>query len=277
MADLPEIETTRRDLEREIAGLKIKEVELSGLKRLFPGVRNKKQVADALVGKTVRSVTRIGTIIDFHVDDEESLMVELGPGAYFLRARNADAPHEDQRFVIKFTVRGQLRLIDHEQTSELRLVDVERFDEIYPHVAEAGFDPIETPMPWTDFAQLLKTQKRRDLYTLLRDPTFVIGLGEMYTDEVLHAALLRHDRVAAELNTQEVRRLHRAIREVVYNAVKQRGTSISGRLNIDGQPGKYDQYLEVYGRAGERSRSGSGKVQSKKLRGNVHYYCDYQV
>lgn len=276
MANLPEIETMRRDLERETAGLTIKEADLAGLKRLFPGVRNKKQVSDSLVGKKIQSVTRAVTLIDIHLDDEQSLMVDLADGAYFRRARNADKPFDDQRFTLTFNKRGQLRLIDPEQKSELRVIDGDKFFSVYPRFENVGFDPVDNPLPWDEFAKLLASENRT-LYKLLRDETFVIGLGAMYTDEVLHAALLRYDRIASELKSQEVRRLHRAIVEVIYSAVKQRGSSFGGRLDIEGQPGKYDQYLEVYGRADERSRSGRGRVQTVKIRGQLHHYCDYQV
>lgn len=276
MANLPEIETMRRDLERETAGLTIKEVNLTGLKRLFPAARNKKQVSDSLEGKKIQSVTRAFTLLDFHLDDDQSLIVDLGDGAYFRKARKADEPFDDQRFALTFNKRGQLRLIDPEQTSELRVIDGERFYEAYPQLETVGFDPIENPMPWDEFAKLLSSESR-NLYKLLRDETFVIGLGAMYTDEILHSALLRYDRIASELKPQEVRRLHRAIVEVVYNAVKQRGSSYGGRLDLEGNPGKFDQYLEVYDRADERSRSGRGRVQTQKIRGQVHYYCDYQV
>lgn len=276
MADLPEVETIRRDLEKEIAGLKIKAVELPGAGKMFKGARPKGVLAERLAGRKIVSVTRAGTLLDFHLGDDESLMVDLGPNAYFRRAKNTDDKLGPERMVIAFATRGQLRLIDPDQASVVRIVHADRFQATYPEMTELGFDPVENPMPWPDFGRMIASEQR-DLYTLLRDPTFVVGLGPIYTDEVLHAALLRHDRIASELNTQEVRRLHRAILEVVYNAVKRRGTGLGGRLDVYGEPGKYDPFLEVYGRGGERSRNGRGKVQTTELDGNVHHYCDYQV
>ena len=109
------------------------------------------------------------------------------------------------------------------------------------------------------------------------DSSFIVGLGRVYSDEILHAALLRHDRVASQLITQEIRRLYRAIVETVHNAVKHRGVSINGVRDVFGQPGGYDEYLEVFGRAGERSRNGRGDVLTARVGGSTHHYCDYQV
>ena len=117
----------------------------------------------------------------------------------------------------------------------------------------------------------------RKLSKLLMDAWFIIGLGPVYAYEILHAALLRDDRIASRLITQEIRRLYRAIVETVHNAVKHRGVSIGGVCDIFGQPGGYDEYLEVFGRAGERSRNGRGNVLTARAGGSTHYYCDYQV
>ena len=94
-----------------------------------------------------------------------------------------------------------------------------------------------------------------------------------------HAALLRYDRTAESITIQEIRRLNRAIVEMMHNAIKQRGTSLEDDPFVDvfGNPGGFTEYLEVYGRAGERSRNGRGEVQKLRTGGQTHYYCDYQV
>ena len=99
----------------------------------------------------------------------------------------------------------------------------------------------------------------------------------MYKRQILHAALLRHDRIADQLITQEIRRLYRAIVETIHNAVKHRGVGLDGSCDVFGQPGGYDEYLEVYGRGGERSKNGRGDVLTARVGGTTHYYCDYQV
>ena len=88
---------------------------------------------------------------------------------------------------------------------------------------------------------------------------------------------LSGDRAANSLTSQEVRRLYRALVETVHNGIKYRGTSVDGFLDVFGEPGGYDEYLEVYGRAGERSRNGRGEVMKQKISGMTHYYSDYQV
>ena len=67
MLELPELETARRDLDREIGGLKIKEVDVLGPKRLIPGQANKNGLTKSLSGRKISSVKRIGMLICLEV------------------------------------------------------------------------------------------------------------------------------------------------------------------------------------------------------------------
>ncbi len=276
MLELPELETARRDLDREIGGLKIKEVDVLGPKRLIPGQANKNGLTKSLSGRKISSVKRVGMLICLDVGSGESLVINLGPGGTLRRAVNKDQKEPDTQLIITFTQKGQLRLLDGEKSATVNLVKNEEIDQAFPEVAELGFDPVDEPISWTDFGRRLLECDTK-LRPLLMDQTFVVGLGPIYSDEILHAALLRHDRVANQLITQEIRRLYRSIVETIHNAVKHRGVSLDQISDVFGEPGGYDEYLEVYGRGGERSRNGRGDVLTARVGGTTHYYCDYQV
>jgi len=118
-----------------------------------------------------------------------------------------------------------------------------------------------------------------ELKALLTDDSVIVGLGDIYSDEVLFHAGLLYDRGSATLSTQEVRRLYRALSETVHDAIKYRGTSIESRPFVDvyGEPGDFGIHLAVYGRAGELSPRSRAPIQRVKLKGRWVYYCDTQV
>ena len=276
MLELPELETARRDLDREVGGLKIKEIDVIGPKRLIPGQPNKNGLTKALSGRKISNVQRIGMLICLDVGSDESLVIDLGPGGALRRATNKDQREADTQLIIAFTQKGQLRLLDSDKSATVTLVQNEEIGQVFPEVADLGFDPVDEPLSWTDFGRRL-LQYDTKLRPLLMDQTFVVGLGPIYSDEILHAALLRHDRIANQLITQEIRRLYRSIVETIHNAVKHRGVSLDEISDVFGKPGGYDEYLEVYRRGGERSRNGRGDVLTARVGGTTHYYCDYQV
>ncbi|WP_420621288.1 Fpg/Nei family DNA glycosylase [Candidatus Poriferisodalis sp.] len=276
MAELPEIEIARRDLDKEIAGRRIKMVDVPGTKKSLPAMRSKQQFADLLVGKKILSVSRDGTLLLFDLGPDEVMVVHLGATGSLRRATSRTPQIPGTKVVLGFTTGGQLRVVDSGAVVTLRVIAKARYHKVYPSQADLGFDPVEMPMPWTDFALMLRGRSDT-IRDLLLDPTFVVGLGPMYSDEVLHAARLGHARASRELNTQEVRRLYRAIVETVHNSIKYRGSSVGGHLDIFGKAGGFDSYFEVYGRAGERCRNGRGDVLTAVIRGMTHHYCDYQV
>ena len=76
-------------------------------------------------------------------------------------------------------------------------------------------------------------QRAAKLKSLLMDQKFISGLGNIYSDEVLFAAGLRHDRMSDSLSSQEVRRPYRAIQEVVQDAIRYRGTTLEDEAYLD--------------------------------------------
>jgi formamidopyrimidine-DNA glycosylase len=66
----------------------------------------------------------------------------------------------------------------------------------------------------------------KPLKLLLIDPSLIVGIGPVYSDEILWEAGLRHDHPSARLSTQEVRRLYRATQEVIVTAMKAAGSSL---------------------------------------------------
>ncbi len=277
MRELPEVEITRRDLDKDVAGRKIKSVEVTSLKTL-PRVRTKKAFVDPLEGRKVISVRRMGLLLVFDIEEGDRLVVDLGVAGTLRRhtAREKVEPHT--HVVITFTQGGQLRFVDPSESGEIFLSHVDTLDEDVPTLNRLGFDPVEEPISWTRFGQMVLS-RHEPLKTLLTDPAFIVGLGPLYSDEILHEALLRGDRVADQLTIQEVRRLYRAIVETMHNALKYRASSLGEHpwLDIRGEPGNYNDYVEVFERAGEASRNGRGVVAKMKVGGATHFHADNQV
>jgi formamidopyrimidine-DNA glycosylase len=275
--ELPEVETVRRDLDREIGGKKIKSVEAMGMKALSR-YKNRKAFTSQLEGRKVGSVARRGVHLVFDIGDGELLVTILGTGRF--RRQSAREPLEpDTQVVITFTQGGQLRFIDRAGEGDMFVVPKDELVDALPELSEPGFDPVEHPVSWTYFGQRLVARGDEKLKLLLTDPTFIVGLGDVYSDEILHDALLRGDREPSTLSTQEIRRLYRSIVETMHNAIKYRGTSTeaNGWVDVHGDIGGYGEFLEVYGRDGQRSHNGRGEVHKSKIGGHDHYHADYQV
>lgn len=277
MFELPEVETVRRDLDRDLVGKKVKDTEAMSMKTLGR-YKNRKAFTSQLEGMKITSVARRGLYITIVFDGESTLVVNLGSSGSLRRHANKDAVDSATEIVITFTQHGQLRLLDAEGTAQAFIVDTDALDDELPELDGYGLDPVEEPVSWTAFGRELLATKTK-LKTLLTDSSFVVGIGNIYADEILFHAGLRFDRLSDSLSSQEIRRLHRALVGTLHDAIKYRGTSVEGREFIDpfGQPGEYADHLEVWGKQGDLSGRSRLPIERVKFGGAWTYFCTTQV
>ena len=277
MFELPEVETVRRELERDIIGRKIKNAEAKSMK-VLRRYRMRKSFLPHLVGNKITSVQRLGLLITIGLDNNSTLVVDLGASGSLRRNTNKAELLPNTEVVIGFTQYGQLRYVDEVGASEMFVVPTDELIEAVPNAAQLGFDVVAQPIAWTAFGRSL-LQQRAKLKSLLMDPTFVVGVGEIYSDEILYHAGLRHSRMSDSLTSQEIRRLHRALVGTLHDAIKFRGTSLPDRVFVDphGTPGEYANHLMVWGREGELSARSRLPIQRVKFRGAWTYFCQTQV
>lgn len=273
MAELPEIELLRRDLDREVGDRKIKAVEVpvAGIVK----TPAKKAFIAALTGAKLSGVTRRGLLLMIGLEGTHQLVIELGPTARLTRNQAKEELAAGTALVITFTQGGQLRLIDAKKESAVEYIDNDQIESVHPELANLGLDAADEPISWTTFGEQLVRRDGR-LKSVLMDPTFLVGVGPMYSDEILFHAGLRYDRSPSSLSTQEIRRLYRAVVETVYDALKHGGTTITedGWVGLSGAPGDYGQYLAVYKRDGEMSPRARGPIVKARFGSGYTYFCE---
>jgi len=274
MPELPEVETVRRDLERDIAGLRIKAVEVTDLRSIRRHGK-KAPFVKALDGAKVTHVNRRGKYLVVSLDTGSVLVIHLGMSGQLRRNAAKDAMEQHTRVVITFTQKGQLRFIDPRKFGEMFVVEADAVDAEVPELAHLGFDPVEQAISWTRFGQALVNRSVK-LKPLLMDQKFIAGIGNIYADEILYGAGLRFDRLSDSLSTQEIRRLYRALVETLHDAIKYRGSTLSDGQYVDlqGKPGEYQEHHQVYDREGQACRRCRSVIVRVKANSRSTFYCE---
>lgn len=273
MPELPELELLRRDLDREIGERKIKAVEVpvAGI----VSTPSKKALMAALEGAKLSGVTRRGTLLLIGIEGTHVLTLALGDRTRLTRNQPKEPLETATALVLTFTQGGQLRVVDPKKEAAVEYLPSDELDQHHPELATLGLDPVDEPISWTTFGEAIM---RRDgkLKSILMDPTFLVGIGPIYSDEILFHAGLRYDRDTSTLSAQEVRRLYRALVETVHEAVKYGGTTIGedGWRGLSGEPGDYGQYITVYKRDGEMSPRARGPIVKARFGSGYTYFCE---
>jgi formamidopyrimidine-DNA glycosylase len=301
--ELPEVEIMRRDLEKDVVGRRIKSVDVRPQRNAMRVIRRhakRKDFSDRLEGKKITKVDRRGKFLMMHLEGGDLLVVHFGMSGQFARSTKRVTPTQHTHVVIEFTQGGDLRYVDPRTFGQLFVTTAEdggavkelehigpdalSFGEVFvaepselndmDEFAHIGIDPLEDTMPWQFFREEL-SRRHAKLKALLMDQGFVSGLGNIYSDEVLFSAGLRYDHMSDELSSQEVRRLYRAMREVLQDAIRFRGTTLDDEAYVDlfGKAGEFQNELKVYGRRGQPCRRCRTPVESTKFQGRTTYYC----
>jgi len=270
MPELPEVETIRAQLDPRLAGRRFERAEVldDKLTRPSPGAA----VADALVGRRVERVVRRGKYLVLPLDGEDELVLHLRMTGR-LHWREAGAPWEERYLRASFLM---------DDGSALTFADARRFgtltlltgrDERAEHWrGRVGVEPLSGSFSGRRLAELLDG-RRGPIKPLLLNQRVVAGLGNMYVDEALFAARVHPERPAGGLGPQELRRLHRAIRDRLSVAIEAGGASIDSYRDSLGQRGTMQDLLRVHLHEGERCPRCRAIIRKTKLAGRGTYWC----
>ena len=252
MPELPEVETVRRGIERLVVGRRFEHVEV-GRERTVRRT-SARAVIDGLTGASLVGMERRGKYLIGRLDTGDGLMVHLRMSGQLLVAPADVARPLHTHVAARLSGPGpavELRFVDPRTFGEVVVFDPARVEIEVPELARLGVDPIADGLDRATLARLLRG-RHRQLKALLLDQHVIAGLGNIYTDEVLHRARLHPFRLASSLGPARVAALHEAITTVLRSAIDAGGSTLSDAQYVDiaGATGSYQDDHSVYGRAG---------------------------
>jgi formamidopyrimidine-DNA glycosylase len=273
--ELPEVEVMRRDLERDVVGKKVKEAEVKSSKNAMRAIRRHKtrrEFTSRISGRKIVKTERRGKYILLHLDGGDVLVLHFGMSGKLQRANGRVALQPHTHVIFTFQQGGDLRFIDPRTFGEMFIATADEVGKI-KELQHIAIDPLDQVFTWPTFQYLL-AERAAKMKQLLMDQKFISGLGNIYSDEVLFAAGIRYDRLSDTLSSQEVRRLYRAIQEILQDAIKARGTTLEDEAYLDlfGKPGEYQHELKVYGREGLPCRRCRTLIKTVKISQRNSYY-----
>ena len=274
--ELPEVEVMRRDLEKDVVGRRVKTAEVKSSRNAMRVIRRhgkRKDFTSRVEGRKLTKVERRGKYLLLHLDTGDVLVVHFGMSGQFQRGNGRVVIEPHTHVVLTFQQGGDLRFIDPRTFGEMFVASADELGKV-KELQHIAIDPLDHVFTWNAFGAAL-AERAAKMKQLLMDQKFISGLGNIYSDEVLFAAGLRYDRLSDSLSSQEVRRLYRAMQEVLQDAIRFRGTTLDDEAYLDlfGKPGEFQSELKVYGRTGLPCRRCRTPIQAVKISGRNAYFC----
>jgi formamidopyrimidine-DNA glycosylase len=243
MPELPEVTALVADLGSRLVGREIKRLDIVS----FSALKTFEISVDALAGQRIGGITRHGKFLDFEIGDVHLVMHLARAG--WIRWRE-DAPKPS-----KALGRGPL-------TARLILDDGSGFDvteagtkkslAIYlvrepiqvPGIARLGPEPLDDSFTEEEFARILASSGRAQIKGVLRNQSVIAGIGNAYSDEILHVAKMSPFKPAS-MPPEDVARLYSAMLSTLREAIARADGLAASELKAEKKSG-----MRVHGRTG---------------------------
>jgi formamidopyrimidine-DNA glycosylase len=267
MPELPEVEALAAFLREHAVGQVVARVDvaaISVLKTFDPPVTS-------LGGLTITGVTRHGKFVDLDCDGLH-LVVHLARAGW-LRWSDALSPKPPRPgkgpLALRVHLAGGVGFDLTEAGTKKRLaVYVVRDPAEVPGIARLGVDPMSDEFTVERLAKLLRDAGRSQVKGVLRDQSVIAGIGNAYSDEVLHVAKFSPFHPASTFTDDEVGRLHEAIVTTLNDAVQRSAGQAARELKDAKRAG-----MRVHGRTGETCPECGDTVREVSFADSSLQYC----
>jgi formamidopyrimidine-DNA glycosylase len=272
MPELPEVETVVRGLRLSLPGRSVVEVRFG--KTDF--VEDSVAIAERLPGMRIADVTRLGKFICIGLQacgaqvtslSQSFLIIHLGMTGRLTVIPSGESvvPHTHGFFVL-------------DDGRELRYTDIRRFgrmllvpeSKVAEFKGQLGQEPLEISPE--EFCRYFGSRRAR-VKALLLDQRVLRGIGNIYADESLFRARLHPARIAENLTKKQLLALHGAVRQVLAEAIRFRGSSISDYVDSNGNRGEFQLKHRVYQRDGKPCLRCKAKIKWMIVAGRSSHFC----
>ncbi|MEJ3404676.1 DNA-formamidopyrimidine glycosylase family protein [Rathayibacter sp. YIM 133350] len=266
MPEMPEVQALVDFLDARVGGLRFESLRLNS----YAALKTFDPQPSALVGAVVRAVRRHGKFLDIDAGGIH-LVFHLARAGWLRWHEGAPStPLKPGRSPIALRVvfsDGSGFDLTEAGTKKSLAVYVVREAAEVPGVARLGPDPLDESFTLERFAEVL-AGRRTQIKGVLRDQSIIAGVGNAYSDEILHAARMSPFALAAGLSADDVERLFNAMRATLAEAIE----TASGRPPAELKDAKR-RGMQVHGRSGETCPVCGDIVRSVYFADNSLQYC----
>lgn len=297
MPELPEVQTIVSDLEKFLPKLKILDVWTDHKKMIkYPKSFNgfKKEI----VGRKILKVARKGKNILIHLSGSKTLLIHQKMTGHLMYGEwqkdnrrwislkkgplRADPQNRFIHLVFILSNGKQLALSDMRKFAKVLVWPSSKLNK-FEDIKDLGPDPFDKSFTLKKFHEILSNRKAAKgksrqrwgkIKTVLMDQSLVAGIGNIYSDEILWQAGVHPLKEVQKLKSSEIGKIYKAIKSVLKQAIKARGSSNVDYRDALGKKGKYQEMQNAYKQEGKKCKKKDvGTIKRIKIGGRSARFC----
>jgi len=264
MPELPEIETIRTSLAVNI-GACVTAVEI----RRTDIVKRQDFPPEELNGQPINEISRRGKFLSLLLGKDHFLVVHLGmSGRFYMQSEEDDIRAKHVHFILHLDNGHKLLYQDARRFGGIWLCH-----DITEIFALMGVEPLSRQFT-ASYLGKIACNRKVAIKTLLLNQRLISGIGNIYADEALFAAGIRGQRAAGSLTPPEIKRLHMAIKKVLRQSIRQRGTTFRDFRDGFNQSGNNQNFLMVYGKTDQACSKCGNIIKKETIGGRSSHFCE---
>lgn len=268
MPELPEVETVKETLKRQVLNKKIVDVKILYSNIIeYPTTTEFKQ---RIIGQTINDIKRRGKWIVFCLDEYYLLSHLRMEGKYFIRTTN-DSLEKHEHVIFVFDDGSELRYRDTRKFGRMHLIEKDRLYEQKP-LNELGLEPWDeslTPL----YLKKKYRNKKLPIKSVILDQGIIVGIGNIYADEVLFLSKINPLKPSNQLNDDELAAIINNTKITLDKAIAAGGTTIRSYTSSEGVHGRFQHSLLVHNHEGDTCPNCGHKIIKIRVGGRGTYYC----
>lgn len=272
MPEFPEVYTITTELDSLIKNRIIEKVDIQKDYNVLP---NNTTFLKAVTGKKVLKVEQIAKNIIINLEEDLFINVHLGMSGQLLAKKvnkvlrwervtftfSKDTSKDSKKVYLAYrSIRmfGKVQLLTKEEYEELK----EKY----------GPQPLAKTLTLEKFYEIIKS-KNTNIKNLLMDQSKIGGLGNIYATEALFLAEIEPERRTKDISKAEAEKLLKAVRNIIAEGIKNKGSTLEDELYVDifGKKGQQQLYFKVYNQ--KNCPKCGGEIIKKKISGRNTYFC----
>lgn len=306
MPELPEVTTTVNGLKKVLPKRKILGVwtdlakDKINRKDFEHTIKYKKfflNFKKNVIDEKIVNVERFGKNILIHLSNKKTILIHMKMTGHLLygkyihkKDKNIWMPDKNEnknlhdpynRFIHAIFILDNgkhLAFSDSRKFGKITLIDTETHKESI-HLKKLGSEPLLKDFTFKEFKKTLLAKKinhNKPIKSILMDQSVIVGIGNIYSDEMLWLASINPKSHVAKLKDIQLKNLYIKMKEVLFKGIDFGGDSMSDYRNIFGERGNFQNHHNVYRKNKEKclKKNCTGVIKREMISGRSAHFCE---
>lgn len=268
MPELPEVETVKESLKLKLIGKKILSATVYHDNIIeYPNVPI---FCTQIAGQQIQGMDRYGKWLIFILEDYYLLSHLRMEGKYFFR-NPKEKRNKHEHVIFALDDGTELRYMDVRKFGKMHLIKKEQINEKGPFLG-MGLEPWDNDLT-IDYLKEKYRQKKLPIKSTLLDQSIIVGIGNIYANEILFLSHINPLKKTNTLAEKEINQIIINTRQVLEKAIAKGGTTIRSYTSVDGVHGLFQQELYVHNQENHPCKKCNTPILKIKVGGRGTYYC----